>query len=828
MSLHSDLVQESKLETTIFPGHTRHTFYQRGTTGRERRLRVEEQWTRKKRLGQGAYGTVWLETCDRPARQSVPAVRAVKEIPIDAAKSDKVEYLQELEAIMKFSQSRYTPCFVQSFGWFEGPESIYITMEYIANGDLQQHLTQPIPERETKMVAFQLAEGLEHMHTNGFTHRDLKPGNILVVCGSPNWLVQISDFGISKRLRSDQSTLGTIRKGTLGFMAPEMLGFVKDREHPHAVDIWSLGAVMYRMLTNGSLLADISQLHKYALGEASLLTKELDSCGATPSLRDLLHQLLAPSPKTRPSATDILNHEWFENDIGTSLEDNVETGGDDDLAGKLQLDALSFRHETPDSTDETGDSYSAAWSTVVLSDTATRPLEGKPVSKPAIETAKGIISSGAVEVPHENASDAVSNEVTISVLPHNPLITTRCTVAEAQTSETQVEKGYSASDAESQKVELDPVVIRMPIDDRDDVPPSRTVQWTPLHTASKYGQIERVRRFVEEGADVTLALSSGSTPLSLASSNGHPDVVKLLLDKGANCNVVNNSGWTPLCAALSGGHCEVAKLLILNGADVTAAVSDGGTPLHVAVSNGYPDIVKLLLERGADPNAATNEGWTALSWASDRGHVDLVKLLLDWGADSNASVTANISTPLHIAVSAGHLEVVRLLLAKGADCNITTGSGWTPLHSAVKYGQMKSAELLLEYGADVARADNLGWTPLLMAADAGDLSIAILLLSKGANTAATTADGWTALGFASARGDFGLVKLLLERGADPKVASAGLTPLGLATNNGHELVAKLLRDKMNPNSIFPRVGNSKRTSRPRNKTFTMVLFSKTK
>ncbi|CCF47418.1 calcium/calmodulin-dependent protein kinase type 1B [Colletotrichum higginsianum] len=828
MSLHSDLVQESKLETTFFPSHTRHTFYQRGTTGRERRLKVEEQWTRKKRLGQGAYGTVWLETCDRPARQSVPAVRAVKEIPIDAAKSDKVEYLQELEAIMKFSQSRYTPCFVQSFGWFEGPESIYITMEYIAKGDLQQHLRHPIPERETKMVAFQLAEGLEHMHTNGFTHRDLKPGNILVVCGSPNWLVQISDFGISKRLRSDQSTLGTIRKGTLGFMAPEMLGFVKDRGYPHAVDIWSLGAVVYRMLTNGSLLADFSQLHKYALGEASLPTEDLDSCGATPSLRDLLNQLLAPSPRTRPSATHVLEHEWFKNDIGTSLEDTVETGGDDDLAGKLQLDALGFRHEAPDSTDETGDSYSAAWSTVVLSETTTRPLEGKTVNKPAAETAEGIVSSGTVEGPDENALDAVSNENTIPVQPHIPLTTTRCTTAEAQTSEIHVEQGYSASHVESQKVELDTVVIPIPMGDRDDVPPSRTLPWTPLHTASKYGQIERVRRFVEEGADFTLAISSGSTPLSLASSNGHPDVVKLLLDKGASCNVVNNSGWTPLCAALSGGHCEVAKLLILNGADVTAAISDGGTPLHVAVSNGYPDVVKLLLERGADPNAATNEGWTALSWASDRGNVDLVKLLLDWGANSNASVTANISTPLHIAVSAGHLEVVRLLLAKGADCNITTGSGWTPLHSAVKYGQTKSAELLLEYGADVARADKLGWTPLLGAADGGNLSIAILLLSKGANTAATTADGWTALGFASARGDFGLVKLLLERGADPKVASAGLTPLGLATNNGHELVAKLLRDKMSLNSFFPRVGNSRRTFRLRNKGFTTVTFSKTK
>lgn len=60
-------------------------------------------------------------------------------------------------------------------------------MEYIAKGDLQQHLRHPIPERETKMVAFQLAEGLEHMHTNGFTHRDLKPGVTTSLCRLSLW-----------------------------------------------------------------------------------------------------------------------------------------------------------------------------------------------------------------------------------------------------------------------------------------------------------------------------------------------------------------------------------------------------------------------------------------------------------------------------------------------------------------------------------------------------------------------------------------------------------------------------------------------------------------
>lgn len=65
---------------------------------------------------------------------------------------------------------------MQSYGWFEGPKAVYITMEYIVNGDLENYLTHPIVEQEAKTIAFQLVEGLQHMHINGFTHRDLKPG----------------------------------------------------------------------------------------------------------------------------------------------------------------------------------------------------------------------------------------------------------------------------------------------------------------------------------------------------------------------------------------------------------------------------------------------------------------------------------------------------------------------------------------------------------------------------------------------------------------------------------------------------------------------------
>ncbi|KAK2035435.1 calcium/calmodulin-dependent protein kinase type 1B [Colletotrichum zoysiae] len=190
-------------------------------------------------------------------------------------------------------------------------------MEYLPHGDLQKFLTQPIPEAEAKMITCQLAEGLHHMHQNGFTHRDLKPGNILVVSEGPHWLVQISDFGISKRLRPEQATLGTMRRGTMGFIAPEMLNLVDDRGFPHVVDVWSLGAVLYRMLTKRFFLdADFNLLRQYTVAEIPFPTSELDSLETTASLKRLLQHLLDPSPKQRPSAIEVLSHEWIRDYAG--------------------------------------------------------------------------------------------------------------------------------------------------------------------------------------------------------------------------------------------------------------------------------------------------------------------------------------------------------------------------------------------------------------------------------------------------------------------------------------------------------------------------------
>ncbi|KAK3683414.1 kinase-like domain-containing protein [Podospora appendiculata] len=304
----SDLVKDSELETKFFDDHLRHIFYRRGTNATDRRIRLSEKWVRNRQLGSGSFGTVWLETCKKTVRQGTPTTRAVKEIKVDP----RIDITRELEAIAKFSNNKFEPCFVRSYGWFRGPESIFITMEYILHGDLRHHLRKLLPENEVKTISQQLLEGLKHMFDNRFVHRDLKPENILVVAKGPHWLVQISDFGISKRLQEGGTIQGTMRQGTLGFMAPELLGFVAEKRFPFAVDMWSLGAVAFRMFTGKQYLADYDEMREFVQGNRPFPSQELLGGGISTAGLDYLKQLLLPDPGSRMTPDTASAHEWMK------------------------------------------------------------------------------------------------------------------------------------------------------------------------------------------------------------------------------------------------------------------------------------------------------------------------------------------------------------------------------------------------------------------------------------------------------------------------------------------------------------------------------------
>ena len=276
-----------------------------------RNAKVELRWYRQANIGQGSSSDVWLEV----QRGNPEAKRAVKAISKRRLLENNVDYKRELKALTEFSKPKYRQkgVFVDFLGWWDNHDSVFLAMEYFPLGTLEDHLSSEPSYIGVSEMAIQLLEGLEIMHAEGFAHRDLKPANIFVVQKDPKWWVKIGDFGISKRIQNQDTSLRTFT-GTHDYMAPEFFGYVDDideerSDYTHAVDIWALGCVVYRLCAGKvpfPSYPNLRPLQRYSSGQSAPPEEALQSTGCHEKVVDLIMALLRPEPSLRPSANALL------------------------------------------------------------------------------------------------------------------------------------------------------------------------------------------------------------------------------------------------------------------------------------------------------------------------------------------------------------------------------------------------------------------------------------------------------------------------------------------------------------------------------------------
>ena len=119
-------------------------------------------------------------------------------------------------------------------------------MEALSGGDLFTYLEKrqfTISEKRAKELSHQLATALYYLHSFGIAHRDLKPENILIASDSDTAECKIVDFGLSKIIGPNETSLDPF--GTLSYVAPEVL---LQKPYGKEVDIWSLGVIIYTLI----------------------------------------------------------------------------------------------------------------------------------------------------------------------------------------------------------------------------------------------------------------------------------------------------------------------------------------------------------------------------------------------------------------------------------------------------------------------------------------------------------------------------------------------------------------------------------------------------
>jgi serine/threonine-protein kinase len=249
----------------------------------------------ERELGRGGMATVYLardEELHRPVALKVLAEHLAGEDDFRA------RFLREARLAGRLSH----PNVVQVYDAGEADGLPFIVMEYVAGKTLAE-CCRLAPDRVAELGA-QACAGLQDAHDAGLIHRDVKPGNLLL---RDDGVLKIVDFGIARAAEATRHTqVGTLL-GTAAYLAPEQIA---GEDATAASDIYSLGAVLYELLTGRPPFTFDSLAELAAKQAEGVITPVCDLVPSVPAdLEAAVMHALARDPQFRPSSAAELGQE---------------------------------------------------------------------------------------------------------------------------------------------------------------------------------------------------------------------------------------------------------------------------------------------------------------------------------------------------------------------------------------------------------------------------------------------------------------------------------------------------------------------------------------
>src|ERR1044072_4452100 len=211
-------------------------------------------------VGQGSMGTVWEaydEYLHRPV--AVKEVRLPEGMPAPEADELRERTLREGRAIAVLSH----PNVITLHDVAREQGEPFVVMEYMAARSLAELLRAggKLTTEQSALIGDAVAAGLEAAHRAGITHRDVKPGNVLV---AEDGRVKLTDLGIARNVSERTMTRTGIMLGSPAYIAPEV---ASGGEVTPAADLWGLGATLFAAIegrppydVNGAVLETVNQV----------------------------------------------------------------------------------------------------------------------------------------------------------------------------------------------------------------------------------------------------------------------------------------------------------------------------------------------------------------------------------------------------------------------------------------------------------------------------------------------------------------------------------------------------------------------------------------
>ncbi|XP_041042282.1 calcium/calmodulin-dependent protein kinase type IV [Carcharodon carcharias] len=258
---------------------------------------LEDYYQIESELGRGATSVVYQ--CRQKGTEKPYAVKVLKKTV------DKKIVRTEIGVLLRLSH----PNIIRLKEIFETLTEINLVLELVTGGELFDRIVEKgyYSENDAAGAVKQILEAVAYLHENGIVHRDLKPENLLYASPTPDALLKIADFGLSK-IADDQVTMKTVC-GTPGYCAPEILqGCVYGPE----VDMWSVGVITYILLCGFEPFYDErgdQYMYKRILNcDYDFVSPWWDEVSV--NAKDLVKKLILLDPKKRLTTYQALQHPW--------------------------------------------------------------------------------------------------------------------------------------------------------------------------------------------------------------------------------------------------------------------------------------------------------------------------------------------------------------------------------------------------------------------------------------------------------------------------------------------------------------------------------------
>lgn len=215
---------------------------------------------------------------------------------------------EEINILKEIGHSKYLPSFFKAI---QTEKQLYIMYEYLDGIDLMQMIQSPTYDvtsiNNVSTIIKEVTLGLYSLFKHNYVHLDIKFENIIISKTKPI-KIKIIDLAFCKKLDKKNHLTRVI--GTNGYVSPEVLIY---KRYFHNTDVWSLGIVLYGLLTDKPLFHNtknyLTMLHELQEFKISNISNELDNIDENG--RDLIKKMLQKNPASRITLKNILKHEFI-------------------------------------------------------------------------------------------------------------------------------------------------------------------------------------------------------------------------------------------------------------------------------------------------------------------------------------------------------------------------------------------------------------------------------------------------------------------------------------------------------------------------------------